>query len=50
MGELGMSHTLKKRYLEVRRKTARVHSGNAMAAQKLIRKLDKSGTKSSKEK
>lgn len=44
-----MSHVFKKsekrisdkRYLEVRRKTARVGSGNTIVAKKYIRKLDK---------
>jgi len=36
-----MSHTLKKRYLEVRRKTARIHSGSTISAQALLRVMDK---------
>lgn len=36
-----MSHILKKRYLEVRRKTARIHSGSTISAKALLRAMDK---------
>jgi len=54
-----MSHTLKKKevvipkYASRHQKVARLHSGNSITAQKLLRRLDKEkvdGTKSSKEK
>ena len=36
-----MSHVFKKRYLEIRRKTARIHSGSTISAQALLRAMDK---------
>ena len=42
-----MSHVFPKkkpkRYLEVRRKTARIHSGSTISAKALLRAMDKKG-------
>jgi hypothetical protein len=44
-----MSHVLKKkRYLEVRRKTARIHSGSTISAKALLRAMDKEKTNGTK--